>query len=355
MAQYNRSNNSTSTDSPVNRPSFIFESLTFNEAQIWVSLFTVECVVIIGANCLSILVFTGQKYRKKKSSLLLTNLAVSDLLVGCLATTFQVYSLGAPWFWTFDLPMALNVPLDMFTGFCSLFSLTVIALERMYATWYPIQYRILRAHTYVVVIAVTWLLAALVPCAVFLIPNNNLSRSAKNYVMAMLLCLSVFFIIFSYTAIGIKMSTQNIHQNQRQRRRRHVIQTLSLVTFLSLASWLPFQVIIMAFYFSEGKYSIPYIAILSTKFLQFGNSFVNSIVYYLRMPGFRSDLKRIVCSRIPRLHCPPRSDPRIQERSDNNEQDETKPANENGEQDNAIHSAFSIATDSTIFTEETKL
>lgn len=354
----NQSSNSTSIDpKDPSGPAIHIDLQHYEEAQLWVSLFVVEGLLIITANCLSLLVFTGKKYRRNKSNLLLANLAVSDLLVGCLATPLQVYTVGSRFFWKYEFPIALNVPLDMFTGFCSLFSLTIIALERFYATWYPFSYKAMKARLYVIIIIITWFLAALVPCAVYLVPPDILTKSSFNYIIAVLLCLSVFFILFSYTAIGIKISLPNIPQDQRQQRQKRMIKTLTLVTVLSLVSWLPFQVIILVFYFSKGKYGFPYLVIVATKFLQFGNSFVNSIVYYLRLPGFRGDLKKIVCSRIPRMPCLLREEGRMEERHGNEDQAGSRD-NENGEHDrkyNHLESTCTAVTNLAISIEETKL
>ncbi|XP_031562693.1 prolactin-releasing peptide receptor-like [Actinia tenebrosa] len=351
----NQSSNTTSIRPKIPSGSAITIHLQYHEAQLWVSLFVLEGLLIITANCLSLLIFTGKKYRKNKSNLLLANLAVSDLLVGCLATPLQVYSVGSRWFWKFELPIALNVPLDMFTGFLSLFSLTIIGLERFFATWYPFSYKAMKAFVYVIIIFVTWFLAALVPCAVYLVPHDVLPKSSVNYIISFLLCLSVFLILFSYTAIGIKMSLQNISQDQRQKRQKRMIKTLILVTVLSLVSWLPFQVIILVFYFYKGKLSFPYLVIVATKFLQFGNSFVNSIVYYLRMSGFRGDLRRIVCSKIPIMPCSLRNKERMEEGGANNDQAESR-GNENGERKcNNLASTCTADTNLAVSTEETKL
>lgn len=355
----NKTNNQTSNSTSIvpknpSGPAIHIDLQHYEEAQLWVSLFVVEGLLIIIANCLSLLVFTGKKYRKNKSNFLLANLAVSDLLVGCLATPLQVYTVGSRFFWKYEFPIALNVPLDMFTGFCSLFSLTIIALERFYATWYPFSYKVMKAYVYVIIIVVTWFVAALVPCAVYLVPPDVLPKSHFNYIIAVLLCLSVFFILFSYTAIGIKMNLQDIPQDQRQQRQKRMIKTLTLVTVLSLVSWLPFQVIILVFYVSKGKYSFPYLVIVATKYLQFGNSFVNSIVYYLRLPGFRGDLKRIVCSRIPTMPCSLRRGRRMKGRPGNGEQVESRD-NEDSKRKYDNESTGTAVTNLAMCTEETKL
>lgn len=320
-------------------------TLQYNHAVIWVCVFIIEALVIIVVNTLAIMVFTSKKYRSKKSNILMVNLAVADLLVGFLATVFQIYVIGEP-LWQYHFDFYINVMFDMFTGLASLFSLTAIALERMHATLFPVHYKFLRASKYGIVIAVIWLLSSSVAGVAFLVPPDILPIS-PTYIIASLLSLSVALIIFSYTSIGIKLTKQkDFHKNNRNQRQVNFIKTLFLVTFLSLISWLPFQVIILVKYMSNNRYGIDNAhVVITTKFLQYGNSFVNTIVYYFRIPGFRSDLESILtqkcqCALVCLRAC---QHPR------DNTQDE-EPGDENGDS-RYVQSAVT----QTIMIEDTKL
>ena len=50
----------------------------------------------------------------------------------------------------------------MFPAFSSIFILTVIALERMYAIGWPFRHRVLKMQTYVVGVAAPWIIAFIV-------------------------------------------------------------------------------------------------------------------------------------------------------------------------------------------------
>lgn len=290
-------NNSQPSSTANDKSSIDIEPLQYNAAIIWVCVFIVEALVIITANVLSIMVFSSRKYRTKKSSILMANLAISDLLVGGLGTGFQIYAVGTPMLWPFHFNFHINVLFDMFTGFASLFCLTAIAWERMYASLFPVHYKFLHASKYGIVIVFIWVLSIAISCVAFFVPPVVVPPLTTNKIIAVLLCFCVVSIIFSYTSIGIKLFMQQGVHNRNQNQVNY-IKTLFLVTFLSLVSWLPFQVIILVMYISNNQYRIDnQNVVITTKFLQYGNSFVNTIVYYFRMPGFRNDLKSILLQR----------------------------------------------------------
>ena len=66
---------------------------------------------------------------------------------------------------------------------------------------------------------------------------------------------------------------------------------LFIVTVTSLAAWIPFVLVNVLFVFSSIQMSFSFVYF--TKVLHYGNSFINPIVYSLRMPEFRQAVVRM--------------------------------------------------------------
>ena len=124
-----------------------------------------ESLIIIAGNIFTIFVFWKHRNTLKRTSFLLINLAVADLLAGFAA----VLSLGA-----FKIPghfketnckTAHNT--NILTGFqvtfsfASVFLLALISLERAYALIWPLRHRVASTKVYSYSATLTWIAAIL--------------------------------------------------------------------------------------------------------------------------------------------------------------------------------------------------
>ena len=105
---------------------------------------------------------TSSRLRRMRTSMLLINLAVADLLVGAFAV---------PMYMVFQWPhftLARNAAyvasyeaIDLLTGFASLFSLSVIGLERVFSVFWPHRHRATKKMPYLAAVASCWVLSSL--------------------------------------------------------------------------------------------------------------------------------------------------------------------------------------------------
>lgn len=131
--------------------------------MIFAVIFFLEGVFILAGNIFSIFAFWKHRAELKRTSYLLVNLAVADLLV-TVDISFLVGS-GIKYLTTKrviqdDWLFIMIFTLDTFFGMASLLSLLVVALERLYAVRWPFRHRILNARSYIVIILFIWLTAA---------------------------------------------------------------------------------------------------------------------------------------------------------------------------------------------------
>jgi hypothetical protein len=83
--------------------------------------------------------------------------------------------------------------------------------------------------------------------------------------------------------------------------------TLFIVTAVFIVTWLPFQIINVIVFICGIKYRVycipPINVIFFCKLLNYSNSFINPVVYSMRLPDFRFALKKIIFKKLRCLLC----------------------------------------------------
>ena len=125
-------------------------------AIVFIVIFALEATIIIIGNVFTIFVFKTQSVlHLKRTSLLLINLAVVDLLAGVgevLVLVIQriprtdVISLTV--WWSFQA----------FGSYVSVMFLAVISLERVYAVFWPLRHHVTSAPAYINSVVVVWVI-----------------------------------------------------------------------------------------------------------------------------------------------------------------------------------------------------
>lgn len=130
-----------------------------SEAVVWSVLFIIEAFVIVMGNLFSIVKFAGSGQHLKCSSYLLINLASADIVVGACAVPTFVYLIGGQgqlWCFSYKPGTDIFTAMDVFSGLASILSLTLVSLERLSATLWPLNHRLLNTRVYILAIATAW-------------------------------------------------------------------------------------------------------------------------------------------------------------------------------------------------------
>ena len=262
----------------------------------WFAAFGAEALIIIAGNLITILAFALRKTSKKSKFVLLINLSIADLLVGAIPLPLYLAYLGSLLsYWNIHWGKALEITLfgvDVLLGFASVMTLTVISLERVYATVVPVGYRGLKPRNYWFSVALIWFVAS-TTAAICLVSNYVLnSLEIATYVSMSLLSVLCCVISVSYITIWhrVKSKRRNMRQKTNEYENKLAL-TLFIVTVTSLAAWLPFVIVNVLYVFSSIHLSFNFVYF--SKVLHYGNSFVNPIVYSFRMPEFRKSVVRM--------------------------------------------------------------
>ena len=228
---------------------------------------------------------------------LVINLTVVDILVGGLSTInllLIITHIGCKtgivrlpweghmitWFIFYWFPLT------------SLTSITVISLERMHATFRPFRHRVIKKWVYGVTISVVWVLAGMISTAIFMLKLFDKERSHRQFLWQSYCLLCLFVICACYASIIVKICCGARPQHHgAARSQRKLTVTLFIMTIVSLLLWLPYAIATFVFYTTDSIRSLSYTKgmrlNMSLLLLFYTNSFVNPVVYAVRMPKFR--------------------------------------------------------------------
>ncbi|XP_078363750.1 adenosine receptor A3-like [Oculina patagonica] len=257
------------------------------------SAFILTSVFIVVGNLLTIVLFAANKGLRKKSLFLVINMAVADLMLGTVSLPIYIYDVGAYYhLWTGGWTMSLSIfymSVDTVFSQASLISAAFISGERFYAIYWPFKHRTLSMRAYRIVIFVVWTLA-LLKAAVWTALDRFISQ--EHAVHAWNAYALFLILIVCGCNIGIWRKFQHgsvpSQQHNRASQNKRLTKTLLLVSVLALLSWLP--LIIMNFLIIVFHVQIPWIFYFMVNVVNYSNSFVNPVVYALRIPEFKQAL-----------------------------------------------------------------
>ncbi|XP_020903949.1 tachykinin-like peptides receptor 86C [Exaiptasia diaphana] len=263
----------------------------------WSAAFGVEAVVIAVGNGISILALIYMKSPRKLRRWFLLSLSIADMFVGALSLPMYVYlltvqtRLKSMWF--------VYNTVDIFTGLASVFTLTVISMERLYAVLMPFTHRYTRRIYYMIVIGGLWCLAALISGVFWLtMVYHLLPKELFIYPMTIVSFASVGIISVVYVTVWIKIkffvSKRSNAKLLGPGEEKNIFFAIGIVTVVFVCTWLPFNIMnLMANFHHKVISDLPYDSIYFVKFLHYCNSFINPVVYTLKIPEFRRSIYRL--------------------------------------------------------------
>ena len=287
---------------------YTFDKLSLSECIPWMIVGLVESIAIITLNLCTMIVFIKNPDLRVRSTYLLINLAVIDMLAGGFVTYGLFYLVGGHcdvWNTHLTEGWACNIP-EIFSEFfpiSSLSNITLIALKRLHATYRPFKHRVLKKSVYGRIIAVVWITASLVAIGHALLAQSG--DSAIRYLLLISfvgLCLLIIFVSYVSIVIKVRYGAQPQHHGAANRERK-LTMTLLIVTVVSLLLYLPF-VILRSVFSSEltkelsfSEYFHLFHVMLA---LYYANHLVNPVLYAIRKPEYRSAALALFRKRPPR-------------------------------------------------------
>ncbi|XP_078354363.1 adenosine receptor A3-like [Oculina patagonica] len=276
-----------STGSSMNAPSKA-------EGIAWCSTFILTAIFIVVGNLFTIILFAVNKKLRKKSLFLVINMAFADLMIGALSLPIYIYDTGSYYnLWTGGLSRHIS---SYFFGIvhaifmnASLISAAFISGERLYAVYWPFKHRTLSMRTYRIVLIVAWTLVftatAVSNGLYWLVSYNYALYEWMTFFLALTFIMSVCNI-----AIWRKFRHESVPSQQQNRasQNKRLTKTLLVVSILALFSWLPYSIMYFLVFVCYIQISDSFYYLITC--FTYSNSFINPVVYALRIPEFRQAL-----------------------------------------------------------------
>ena len=251
----------------------------------WYLLSLALGIVTFLGNLLTITVFWKRRVTLKRTTYLLINLAVADLMVGVGFTGFTIATL---FLGEDPKKVTLGTVVITIPSNASIFSLATVSLERLFAVVRPLRHRTTKTRYYFHAVAVVWLATAFIFLLVVLNVPLYLLGAEVWYAVVGFHSASIVLICISYLGMW-RVISKRPQQFQPREQNKKLAKTLFIVTVVSLGTWLPFEVFATIVLIDED--------LIHRSLLHFAwsatilNSLLNPLVYALRMPEFRREVK----------------------------------------------------------------
>ena len=256
----------------------------------WLTVFVVELSVISIINGFTILTFARNRHLRKRTTYLIISLTIADLFVGTVSVPLHIYKFmtferGSGFGWGKFIVLFWSA---VFTT-CSLLHLALLSLERLHATLFPFRHCLMLDWVYFKAVACIWILAVIPASAGAAL--HLIAPQAGKYVWASPIIAVLFTVIVSYVmiALNVKRKTPSYSSGAVSSDRKLTV-TILVVIFLSSLAFLPYFLeavigisIKLRGFSAEAQFNIEE----SFNVLMYANSFVNPLVYTLRMKEFR--------------------------------------------------------------------
>ena len=257
----------------------------------WKNGLLIECIVIAIINVFTVVAFARNRHLRKRTTYLIINLTVADLLVGAVTGPLEIFPPysddGHGFSWQ---EFIIFTSINIFPA-ASQANLSLISLERLHATLFPFRHCLIEKWLYFKVIIGSWMITLLLVSMMFVLEEFALGQLVQ-YATACYTFLTLLIITVSYVIIIIKVRSTAVTSE------RKLSVTLSIVTVVSILTILPLSIwMIIAQYISNHTSRAAFLQLKATvSLLYYANSIVNPLIYAIRMQEFRKAVKEL-CKR----------------------------------------------------------
>ena len=263
--------------------------------SVFFPVFITEFLVILIINAVTITAFARSRNLRKRSTYLIINLTVADLLVGAVTGPLHVHHKmeeKVDFTWQGVIVFAFDVIFPL----ASQVNLCLISLDRLHATLFPFRHCLIGKCFYFKIILVSWFVSFLLAALLAGLYVNE-ADSTYSYTWTSFHILTLFILVGSYIII-ILIVQRSVHsQNDDSiHAERKLSVTLLIVTLVSILTILPWAVHhsmpenITAKWRSYSNVEINEVLAV----IYFANSIVNPLVYAIRLQEFRKAIVNLV-------------------------------------------------------------
>ena len=279
------------------------------ERRAWFAAFVIECIVIFLLNAFTLATYIRNRHLRKRSTYLIINLTVADLLVATVAgpsIIFEEDNLETVKGLEQDLSLQsfLYFTLRGLFLVASLANISLISLERLHATLFPFRHCLVGTGVYLATILCSWLFS-LTLSSVFSLLSFRASPASFLYASAAYVFLSLLILTVSYSII-ISTVKNNPHTPNagtalsKERKLTVTLFTVTVVSFLTILPWAIWNVVLQRIW-SKLCPAVSFRIDYSFDSLYLFNSIVNPLIYAVRMQEFRKAARKLFSTKTSEL------------------------------------------------------
>ena len=280
------------------------------EERFWNATFVIEIIVVFLLNAFTLAIYTRTRHLRKRSTFLIINLTVADLLVGAVVGLLPILGpdndkrdleLNQAFSWQSFVYLTLTHLIPV----AQLANISLISLERLHATLFPFRHCLVGKRVYLTIILCSWPFALTLSSVTALL-YLRLSP-AFLYVFATYTLLIVVILTLSNAIIisTVKNNPLSPNAGPALSKERKLTVTLLIVTVVSILTILPWVIWIVINYriiIRSKLCPAAFYRITNSFFaLYLFNSIVNPLIYAVRMQEFRKAATKLCCTKTPEL------------------------------------------------------
>ena len=255
------------------------------DSPVWFPVFVTESLVITIINVITIIAFARIHHLRKRSTYLIINLTVADLLVGAVTVPLNLLNRQKEkdvfkWAIQLAFPIASQV------------NLSLISLERLHATRFPFKHCLITKRLYLRIIVGSWLITFAIAFVMASLPKELFRYAWASFSLLTLLVLTVSYII---VIVNVQRNPHSQNHGSINMERKLSV-TLFIVTAVSVLTILPWAIShSMPRHLQEELFKASRVKIsLMLAVIYFASSIVNPLVYAIRMQEFRKAIRNLV-------------------------------------------------------------
>ena len=266
-----------------------FLKLKPNFWKLWTAAHAVMGTIVIIVNTLTLYTCVKTSSLRTRKHVMIINLAVADLLYGATAAPATMFFLLNPTTASFYVHKVLNT----FLKSATLFTLGVIAVERMHAIIWPIRHQVMNSSVYKTALLAIWISSALVTAAVTL----QWSRfwEIEKYVpllLPVIIAVITFITVACYVSIWITVRCRKQRSLAASAKQDKALAVaLLIVGGAFLITWGTPILYLSIARVCKNCYQLSVTAIRAVMLLFAAQSLVNPVIYCFRLPSFKASLK----------------------------------------------------------------
>ena len=274
------------------------------EERFWNAAFVVEITVVFLLNAFTLAIYTRNRHLRKRSTFLIINLTVADLLVGIVFGLSPILEpdnlerereLKQAFSWQSFVYLTLH---ELFLV-ASLANISLISLERLHATLFPFRHCLVGKGVYLNIILCSWSFALTLSSVIAFLYLR--ASPAFLYVYAALIFLIVLILTLSNAIIISTVKNNPLSPNagpilSTERKLTVTLFIVSVASFLTILPWAISNVVPERIW---SKLCPAVISRIDSSFdlLYLFNSIVNPLIYAVRMQEFRKAARKCFCTK----------------------------------------------------------